>query len=402
LPTGKQTTKPETIKIMRNFILILFFILWFCIESFAQTNLNILPQIKLPDDSVISNNLVSGLSDLLDHTEADNIHIETLNKALTLDLLDEIKEIEKSDKYKNEHFYKPYLINFTQISDTSYFIQLSYIGIDSGVPDLRANFDLLGFVSKSKIFTFSSPIILNTSTWKEKKTGDLIFHYKKELNNAIVDEYIKKLNLFDSKLGNQSKTAEIYCCTNASEALNILGVPYKSDYNGRNRIYMSYAYGNQIVIVSNLFGDDFSTFDPHDLFHERAALAIPSEKANRYMICGCAYLYGGSWGISWEEILKIFKAKMTNNKNTDWLKLYDERYNFGESKEKHLLVTQFINALIIQKFEKEKGFQAVMELLSSGDFRKDRNNFFKILEKITGINEKNFNREVSKLIRDAM
>jgi hypothetical protein len=120
------------------------------------------------------------------------------------------------------------------------------------------------------------------------------------------------------------------------------------------------------------------------------------------MICGCAYLYGGSWGISWEEIVKTFKTKMINNKHTDWLKLYDERYNFGESEEKHLLVTQFINALIIQKVEKEKGFAAVKELLSSGNFIKERGNFFKILEKITGINEKNFNKEVWKLIHEAV
>jgi hypothetical protein len=385
---------------MRNLISILLFVLLSCFESFSQTYLYVLPQIKLPEDSVISSNLIAELTDYLNNTETDNIYIEPTNKALTLNLTDEIMRIENSVKHQNEHFYKPYLINIAQLSDTSYFIQLSYIGIDNGMAVLRANFDLVGFMSKSKRFTFASPIILNTCAWKEKKIDNLTFHYKNELNFAVVDEYIKKLTLFDSKLGNQSKTAEFYCCSNSSEALRIIGVTYKSDYNGENRIYMSHICDNQIAIVTNLFGDDFSTFDPHDLFHERASLAISSDKANRYMICGCAYLYGGSWGISWQEILNTFKTKMTNNKNTNWLKLYDERYNFGESKEKHLLVTQLINALIIQKVEKEKGFPAVIELLSSGNFRKDRNNFFKILEKISGINEKNFNKKVWELIRD--
>ncbi|GHT17304.1 hypothetical protein FACS189429_1080 [Bacteroidia bacterium] len=80
--------------------------------------------------------------------------------------------------------------------------------------------------------------------------------------------------------------------------------------------------------------------------------------------------------------------------------MYNERYNFGESQEKHLLVTQMINALIIRKVEKEKGFSAVMDLLGSGNFLKDKDNFFNILEKTTGINEKNFNKEVWKLIND--
>jgi hypothetical protein len=37
-----------------------------------------------------------------------------------------------------------------------------------------------------------------------------------------------------------------------------------------------------------------------------------------------------------------------------------------------------------------------MKLLSSGSMFNDRENFFRILEKITGINEKNFNKEVGK------
>jgi hypothetical protein len=140
--------------------------------------------------------------------------------------------------------------------------------------------------------------------------------------------------------------------------------------------------------------------DLHDAFHSRANLAIPENKRNHYMICGCAYVYAGSWGISWEDIQTMFKTRMKYDKKTDWLKLYFERYNFGESQAKHLLVPQFINALIIRKIEKEQGFPAVMELLSSGNMYKDRESFFRILEKVTGINAKNFNKEVRKLIQD--
>ncbi|MDR3340426.1 MAG: hypothetical protein LBT25_10125, partial [Candidatus Symbiothrix sp.] len=89
------------------------------------------------------------------------------------------------------------------------------------------------------------------------------------------------------------------------------------------------------------------------------------------------------------------------DKNTDWLKLYFDSYNYG-SREKDLTVTQFVNALITRKIEKEQGFSAVVELLSSGNMYKEKENFFKILEKVTGINEKNFNKEVGKLINEAM
>ncbi len=94
---------------------------------------------------------------------------------------------------------------------------------------------------------------------------------------------------------------------------------------------------------------------------------------------------------------------MGNYKNEkDWLKLYFERYNFGVSKKRHLLVTQFVNALIIQKIDKEQGFSAVKKLLASGNIYKNRDEFFRILEEVTGINEQNFNKEVGALIDDAM
>jgi hypothetical protein len=116
------------------------------------------------------------------------------------------------------------------------------------------------------------------------------------------------------------------------------------------------------------------------------------------MVCGCAYVYGGSWRISWEDIKKMFKRRMVYNEDTDWLQLYFDRYNFGESQEKHLLVTQLINALIAEVVEKEQGFSAVMELMASGDMYKERASFFAALEKVTGINEKNFNKKVGDLM----
>ncbi|MDR1170573.1 MAG: hypothetical protein LBK97_07045 [Prevotellaceae bacterium] len=58
-------------------------------------------------------------------------------------------------------------------------------------------------------------------------------------------------------------------------------------------------------------------------------------------------------GVFHVKIQKMFKARMKYDRKTDWLKLYFEQYNFGESQAKHLLITQFVNALIIQKVKKE-------------------------------------------------
>src|SRR6185369_9577216 len=120
---------------------------------------------------------------------------------------------------------------------------------------------------------------------------------------------------------------------------------------------------------------------------------------NRPVDEGTAYLYGGSWGMSWKDILEKFKAYANVNPNADWLLLYNESKNFDEKGKFPLNVDFVINALIVQKIEKEKGFSSVMGLLSCGKKEKANDNYFKALEKITAISKTNFNATVWTLIK---
>ena len=64
-----------------------------------------------------------------------------------------------------------------------------------------------------------------------------------------------------------------------------------------------------------------------------------------------------------------------------------------------MYVPYVLNALIVQKIEKEKGFPAVLELLGCGKREKGDENYFKALEKITGITKANFNTSMSEFIK---
>jgi hypothetical protein len=59
-----------------------------------------------------------------------------------------------------------------------------------------------------------------------------------------------------------------------------------------------------------------------------------------------------------------------------------------------------INALIVQKIEKEKGFQSVIEFVSCGKYNKENDKYFQALEKLSGINKTNFNQKVWELINN--
>lgn len=80
------------------------------------------------------------------------------------------------------------------------------------------------------------------------------------------------------------------------------------------------------------------------------------------------------------------------------LTLYNESKNFDPAAKYPLNVDYAINALFIEKIEKEKGFYFVIQLISCGKYQKNNLNYFTELEKITGITRGKFNENVQKLI----
>jgi len=59
-----------------------------------------------------------------------------------------------------------------------------------------------------------------------------------------------------------------------------------------------------------------------------------------------------------------------------------------------------IDALLIEKIERDKGFPAVMQVLCSGKKQPDDANFFAALQKADGINAANFNGIVAGLLAE--
>jgi hypothetical protein len=180
----------------------------------------------------------------------------------------------------------------------------------------------------------------------------------------------------------------------------LIGVNYKSDYNGETESVWSSSFGDRKLIVFGNNNATFNEFDPHDLWHDRLSLVIPRSKVYKPVDEACAYLYGGSWGISWKQILKTFKEKVASNKNSNWLEIKETPLNFGESQEKHLMADYVVNALIVQKLEKENGFSAVWELLNCGKWEKGNEKYYQALEKLTGITKANYNEKIWELINN--
>jgi hypothetical protein len=368
----------------------------------AQTNsLRINPNIVLPQDSIERKNLTTSLNDFLlsaqQPNEANKFVFEP-EKIETFIELDEINGIGKSKKFNDDFFYKPYLTNAVLLKNNTYLMQVSYIGVHENTPMLRANFEFIAH-KIGKLFQFSSLLISNTKHWKVEKIGNEVFHYKQNLDKKSVDKFVKLVKLYDTKLKVVNKVTDYYCTDNLMEMQKLIGVAYKSDYNGETESVWSSSVGDRKLIV---FGNDnatFSAFDPHDLFHDRLSLMIPRSSVNKPVDEGCAYLYGGSWGLTWGAIFKAFKTQIASNKNVNWVEIKENPVSFDTNGYPNS-ADDIINALLVKKIEKERGFAGVWELLNVGAFEKGNEKYYRTLEKLTGITKANYNEKVWELIRN--
>ncbi len=59
-----------------------------------------------------------------------------------------------------------------------------------------------------------------------------------------------------------------------------------------------------------------------------------------------------------------------------------------------------VNALLVKKIEKEKGFAGVWTLLNVGPAEKGNEKYYQTLEKLTGITKANYNEKVWELINN--
>lgn len=367
----------------------------------AQTNsLRLNQNIVLPKDSIESKILTTSLNDFLlsaQKPNEENKFVFENEKIETFIQLDEIKGIEKSGKYKDDFFYKPYLTNVVLLKDKNYLIQVSYIGTNENVAMLRASFEFIARKTNNS-FSFSSPLLRNTKNWKVEKVGNNIFHYQNSINKEKVKEFNKLTSSFDLKLKAPSKIADYYCTDNIIEMQKLIGVDYKSDYNGRAESVWSSSFGDRELIVLGNNSSTFSDFDPHDTWHNRLYSVTSRNKINRPVDEGCAYIYGGgSWGISWKDVFNMFKDKVASNKNTNWTEIKETPLNFN-TPEIYLYADYVVNALLVKKIEKEKGFAGVWELLNVGPFEKGNEKYYQTLEKLTGITKVNYNDKIWELI----
>jgi hypothetical protein len=373
----------------------------FSLSGWAQTQTQTQPLIvpayvRIPLDSVQKDQLIRSLSGFLSQVSGankSNAFVQPAYLPETSDLLDEIRGMDKPLRGTHDSC-RCYLTNVNQLDSADCLVQFAYLGRQDTIPLMRASFRLLAHRENER-FLFSSPLHRNTTGWNVRTLDDFTFYYPEyPFNETMIAAYVKKAKEFDRKLHAPGYRTRFYCCATFGEALEALGVDYKMDYNGIDADKLT-AFEQQTSL--NVLGGTRSTlFDFHDLWHDRLHAVVPVSTINKPVDEATAYLYGGSWGLTWEEIFRQFKIYLGDRK--DWLTAFTDNKNFAQPNQNHLYVSYVITALLAKKIEKEKGFPAVLQLLTCGRYQPDNANYFQALDKIIGVNRQNFNEIVQQLI----
>lgn len=374
---------------------LLLLILICSLNSTAQVIIQ--SHIKIPLENLEKELFINSLNAFLEAADSGNKEHKTIlkeEKLATLLLLDELKDITDTGTFK------PYLLNVVKLDSKSYLIQLAYSQVRNNESYQKAQLTLMAH-KEANSFKFSTPLKRNTIYWKSKTLQNTTFYYQGNLNLKNATTFIEKTTEFDTKLKLPEKSTAIYLTENLTDVFNLIGINSLAPYNGRQYASTMASLNNRAITIQGNGNPSFETFDTHDLWHDRLALAVNRRKTNRPVDEACAYLYGGSWGYTWEEILAKFKATYAHRKEIDWKYYKENPEDFGESQEKHLMADYVANALIIEKLEKEIGFSAVLELLNSGPYEKGNANYYQVLEKLTGVGKDKYSQMVWTLINSS-
>lgn len=352
--------------------------------------------IRLPKDSSLTSKMLSDLSVFLNDAHKDSVKKNQIiggNYLYTKLLTDELIGIQSSKNFNNESFYKPYLDNLIILNDNEYLLKVSFIGFENETSYFRASFDIKSVLEKDQ-FKFESFFKARTENWKMKLINNHTFYFKDSINSLQLNKYVNSVSMIDTKLGLTDFQTDVYCCEDIFEAQQLIGINYKSDFNGAKfTIFSSKDNQHKVKLLAN-DNSYLTNIDPHDLWHDRLSLIKPRREFYRPIDEGCAYFYGGSWGFSWEEILETFRDSVATKKSVNWYSFYEKPSYFKTGKYSNNTF-YVINALFVKEIEERHGFEGVWKFLQC-DNKGEK--YFTLLDDLIGINEENFNFKINHLL----
>lgn len=365
--------------------LILFLFLIWNFKSYSQNSkLIVLPQIKLPKDTLVRSKLLKSINQFLNDKNGDlkfSSVIDSNHYKRYADFFDIFKNAENSKRYNDINFFKCYLKNVVLQPDKSYHIDLSYSGItkENEVVN-RLNVSLLAKETNQN-FLFYCLFERNTQYWKTTKIGKINFYYKSNFNKTVAIDFNNYNTVIANKLNLQPIQFDFFNCKDIQEVYKLFGIDYDITRNGEVRSGLFDIKNKLFVAGTN--SDQYK----HDLTHAYFSLKFADSLRNWTAEEGYNIYTTDYWGETTEQIFKYLKEYVKQNPKAS---LYDA-FQINIDLKDPIPIKYPISALLVRKVEREFGILKVLELVSSGE---NDDQYFTILNKLIGLTKENFDEIV--------
>lgn len=281
------------------------------------------------------------------------------------------------------NFYKPTLLAAVPVvPHQQYLIKLAYAGVTAEKQvKYRISYSLIAKRQGDK-FYFYAPVEYNTRNWNKKRVGSIQYIYPTQLNLAKARQMDKFNKLLARKMSVPVLAATYYRCDDPEQLFRMMGY----DYIGN--MYLSTSGGLTKQWKNELLAGNNSEWYPHELVHCYTNKVFV--KNNRIVNEGYATYLGGSGGWTLEQTKTFAKTYLDEHPKID----ITETFTSFERIQYNIPITYIISGLICRDIETKYGFVKIREL-----FKTDKDEeYFKILEQITGINKEQFPAYVRKLV----
>jgi hypothetical protein len=364
-------------------VLLILLIFFFYKSSVAQ-NIIRPAYLHIEVEEQLKNKILQALDSLFFKIDTGKLTVNdvaTDNAALSISIFSSLKSTGKDKKQ---------LINFYPLNTDEYLISIAYLNSDNNTPALKTIFDLIAKDDHGRV-TFGIPTQYYTRLWNIKTVGDVTYHYSHQLNLARAKNFDANNTTIAQKLGLKPQKLNFYLCSNYQDVLRLLGYTYDASSNGKTKD----GYGvDEGCIFSIMNNEDFS----HDVFHYYSQ-KIRTGPSNSLAEEGIAYLWGNAYYtddkggmILQKELVLLLKKYLQEHPETSVLELFNKNPAIFNSRAK---VRSVISGILCNEVEHKSGVSGIRQLINCG---KGEDNYFKVVDQLTGINKANLDTAVRKLM----
>jgi hypothetical protein len=292
----------------------------------------------------------------------------------------------------SEEFHKPLVLKSYPVENGSYRLTIGFTGESNGQPFIYQMTELKA-VPCNDHYRFYCPFEENTRHFKSKTFENVTYHF----SNTINEETAKKFVDFTKELAKLTKVPIPQLDYYSFNSLDELLKSYGFLYSARQCNFLCYDLGftdNEGNTYITGTGNENYVFG---FIGDYLYYNLPNNDEIYWPFVQGVSAYYGGYGLSYNDMSMMksqFRQELKTNPNINFL----EEFKKGRKSTVNRHFSYYMmSAFLFEKALNEKGFDEALKLVYSEN---DGSHFFENLNKVLGVNEKNFHKTILKIIKD--